>query len=140
MGDASCGYVGAGIGLEELENFDQDWSVPLLTNLQLVGNRVFIPGKRATFATFNQFEELIEILHLKSTVEMEKNPKVVLDLSTKTLSNYNSQVANSCLMLDLTLNIKHKMEVMLITVGEIWNQFLAVMNYFGQKRSIETLK
>ena len=114
--------------------------MPLLTNLQVVGNRVFIPGKRATFASFNQFTELIEILQLKSKIEMEKNPRVVLNLSTKTLTNYDSQVTNSCLMVGLTLNIKHKMEVMLITVGEIWQQFLSVMNYFGQKRSIETLK
>ena len=41
MGDTSCSYVGAGIKLEELENIDQEWSVPLLTNLQILGNRIY---------------------------------------------------------------------------------------------------
>ena len=43
-------------------------------------------------------------------------------------------------MIDLTVNIKHKLEVMLISVGEVWQQFLSVMNSFGQEKSIEVLK
>ena len=42
-------------------------------------------------------------------------------------------------MLDLTLNIKHKMQVMLITVGDIWRRFLSVMRFFGQMKAIQTL-
>ena len=140
MGDDSCEFVGKGIGLEDLDSFDQNWTVPLLTNLEVVGNRVFIPGKLATFASINQFTELVEILQLKSQIEMGKNPRIVLNLSTRTLTNYDSTVTNSCLMVGLTVNIKHKMEVMLISVGEVWQQFLSVMNSFGQKRSIEVLK
>ena len=120
--------------METLDTFDKNWTVPLLTNLMVVGNRVFIPGKLATFASFNQFTELIEILQLKSKIEMEKNPRIVLNLSTRTLTNYDSKVTNSCLMVGLTVNIKHKMEVMLISVGEVWQQFLSVMNSFGQKK------
>ena len=42
MGDDSCEFVGKGIGLEDLDTFDQNWTVPLLTNLQVVGNRVLL--------------------------------------------------------------------------------------------------
>ena len=102
MGDDSCEFVGKGIGLEDLDSFDQNWTVPLLTNLRVVGNRVFIPGKLATFASIHQFTELVEILQLKSQIEMGKNPRIVLNLSTRTLTNYDSTVTNSCLMVDLT--------------------------------------
>ena len=140
MGDDSCEFLGKGIGLETLDTFDQNWTVPLLTNLMVVGNRVFIPGKLTTFASLTQFTELAKILQLKSQIELGKNPKIVLNLSSRTLSNYDSSITNSCLMIDLTVNIKHKMEVMLISLAEVWDQFLSVMISFGQENSIEVLK
>ena len=110
MGDESCEFLGKGIGLETLDTFDNNWTVPLLTNLMVVGEKVFIPGKLSTFASLDQFTELAKILQLKSQIELGKNPKIVLNLSSRTLTNYDSSVTNSCLMIDLTVNIKHKME------------------------------
>ena len=140
MGDDSCEFLGKGISLETLDAFDPNWTVPLLTNLMVVGDKVFIPGKLTTFASLTQFTELAKILQLKSQIELGKNPKIVLNLSSRTLTNYDSSVTNSCLMIDLTVNIKHKMEVMLISLAEVWDQFLSVMISFGQENSIEVLK
>ena len=137
MGDDSCEFLGKGISLETLDAFDPNWTVPLLTNLMVVGNRVFIPGKLTTFASLTQFTELAEILQLKSQIELEKNPKIVLNLSSRTLTNYDSTVTNSCLMIDLTVNIKHQMEVMLISLAEVWDQFLSIMISFGQETPLK---
>ena len=51
-GDSSCAFLGEGVSMDALENFDSSWSVPLLTDLVIVGDNVFIPGKISTFATF----------------------------------------------------------------------------------------
>ena len=37
MGDDSCAFLGKGIGMETLDAFDPNWTVPLLTNLMVVG-------------------------------------------------------------------------------------------------------
>ena len=130
MGDDSCAFLGKGIGIETLDAFDPNWTVPLLTNVMVVGDKVFIPGKLTTFASLTQFTELAKILQLKSQIELGKNPKIVLNLSSRTLTNYDSSVTNSCLMIDLTVNLKHKMEVMLISLAEFWDQFLSIMISF----------
>ena len=46
---------------------------------------------------------------------------------------------NSCHMTNLALNIRHKMQTMLITIDDTWRQFLSIMRFFGQKKAIKTL-
>ena len=53
-GDSSCAFLGEGVSMDTLEKFDPSWSVPLLTDLVIVGDNVFIPGKISTFATLDQ--------------------------------------------------------------------------------------
>ena len=53
-GDNSCAYLGKGVGMDTLEDFDPSWSVPLLTNLVMVGDKVFIPGRLSMFASLDQ--------------------------------------------------------------------------------------
>ena len=69
-GDSSCAFLGEGVSMDALEDFDSSWSVPLLTDLVIVGENVFIPGKITTLATLEQFAELATILRLKSQVEL----------------------------------------------------------------------
>ena len=138
-GDPSCVFVGNGVKLEEVESLDQEWKIPLLTNVQIVGDKIFIPGERNTFATITQFESLIKILNLKSTVKLDKDPRLVVEISKKMLSNFDVQVMNSCHMTNLALNIRHKMQTMLITIDDTWRQFLSIMRFFGQEKSIQTL-
>ena len=64
-GDSSCAFLGEGVSMDALEDFDSSWSVPLLTDLIIVGDNVFIPGKLSTLATLEQFAELATILRLK---------------------------------------------------------------------------
>ena len=140
MGDDSCAFLGKGIGIENLSAFDPNWTVPLLTNVMLVGDKVFIPGKISTFATLDQFTELAKILQLKTQIELKKHPKIMLNLSSRTLTNFDRSVTNSCMMVDLTVNLQHQMEVMLISLAEIWDQFISIMVSFGQETSIEVLR
>ena len=65
--------MGSGVGLEEIKYLNQQWEIPILTNVRIIGEKIFIPGKRNTFATKEQFENLIEILDLKSTVLLDKD-------------------------------------------------------------------
>ena len=76
-----------------------------------------------------------EVVPLEMLVDM-----IVLNLSSRTLTNYDSSVTNSCLMIDLTVNIKQQMEVMLISLAEVWDQFISIMVSFGQETSIEVLR
>ena len=114
--------------------------MPLLTNVMLVGDKVFIPGKISTFATLDQFTELAKILQLKTQIELKKHPKIMLNLSSRTLTNFDRSVTNSCMMVDLTVNLQHQMEGMLISLAEIWDQFISIMVSFGQETSIEVLR
>ena len=139
-GDSSCAFLGEGVSMDTLENFDPSWSVPLLTDLVIVGDNVFIPGKISTFATLDQFAELATILCLKSQVELGKHHRIVVNLVTRTLHNFDSSVPNSCMMIGLTGNLKHHMEVMMISLGVIWDRFLPVMIAFGQENYLEGLK
>ena len=84
-GVPSCIFVGCGVGLEEVKNLNQKWEIPLLTNVQIIGEKIFIPGKRNTFATIEQFENLIKILDLKSTIILDKDPRIVVEVSKKTV-------------------------------------------------------
>ena len=88
-----------------------------LTDLVIVGDNVFIPGKLSTLATLKQFAELATILRLKSQVELRKHHRIVVNLMTRTLHNFDSSVPNSCKMIGLTGNLKHQMEVMMISLG-----------------------
>ena len=45
MGDDSCAFLGKGIGIETLDAFDPNWTVPLLTNVMVVGDKVLYLGK-----------------------------------------------------------------------------------------------
>ena len=110
--------------MDTLENFDPNWTVPLLTDLLIVGDKVFIPGKLSTFASLDQFAELAMILQLKSQLQLGKHPKIVANLASKTLNNFDNSVHNSCLMIDLAVNLRHQMEVMLISLGKVWDRFL----------------
>ena len=139
-GDSSCAFLGEGVSMDALEDFDSSWSVPLLTDLIIVGDNVFIPGKLSTLATLEQFAELATILRLKSQVELGKHHRIVVNLVTRTLHNFDSSAPNSCRMIGLTGNLKHQMEVMLISLGVIWDRFLPVMIAFGQENYLEGLK
>ena len=91
----------------------------------------------STFASLDQFTELAKILQLKAQIELGKHPKIVLNLSSRTLTNFDSSVTNSCIMIDLTVNLKHQMEVMLISLAEVWDQFLSIMISFGQETPLK---
>ena len=65
--------------------------------------------------------------------------RLVVEISKKMLSNFDVQVVNSCHMTNLALNIRHKMQTMLITIDDTWRQFLSIMRFFGQKKAIQTL-
>ena len=40
-GDPGCIYVGSGISLEEIKYLDQQWEIPILTNVQIIGRGIY---------------------------------------------------------------------------------------------------
>ena len=137
--DPGCVYVGTGISLEDIKYLDPTWEIPILTNVRIIGQKIFIPGKTNTFVTKEQFERLVGILGLKSTVLLNKNPRVMVTISKKTLSNYDVEIMNSCQMEGLALNLRLQMHAMLTTVHRTWQRFLSTLKFFGQDRAILAL-
>ena len=79
--DPGCVYVGTGISLEDIKYLDPTWEIPILTNVRIIGQKIFIPGKTNTFVTKEQFKRLVGILGLQSTVVLNKNPRVMVTIS-----------------------------------------------------------
>ena len=138
--DASCAFLGAGVSMETLEKLNSSWSMPLLTDLIIIGENIFIPGNLSTLVTLEQFAELATLLSFKSQVELGKHHRIVVNLVTKTLHNFDSSVPNSCMMSGITGNLKHQMEIMLISLGVIWDKFVPVMIAYGQENYLEGLR
>ena len=87
--DPSCSYVWVGVSLENIKYIDADWNIPLLTNVRIYGQKLFIPGQKAnTLMTLQQFAHLADILGLKSNVVMDGHPNIMVKVSKNTLSSF----------------------------------------------------
>ena len=87
--DPACSYVGVGVSLENIKYIDTDWNIPLLTNVRIYDQKLFIPGQEAyTLVTLQQFEHLADILGLKSNVVMDGHPNIMVKVSKNTLSSF----------------------------------------------------
>ena len=73
-------------------------------------------------------------------MELGKHHRIVVNLVTRTLHNFDSSVPNSCMMSGITGNLKHQMEIMLISLGVIWDKFVPVMIAYGQDNYLESLR
>ena len=138
--DASCAFLGAGVGMETLEKLNSSWSMPLMTDLTIIGNNIFIPGNLSTLVTLTQFSELATLLGFNSRIDVGKHHKVVVNLEAKSLHNFDSSEPNSCRMGGITGNLKHQMDVMLVSLGIIWDKFIPVMMAYGQDNYLESLR
>ena len=95
-GDPGCSVIGEGISLEMIKTFPPDWTLPLLTDIRILGTKLYIPGNQThTLVTLNQFVELVNILGLQCDIKLNNHPNIVVDLSTKTLSNFRVDQVNT---------------------------------------------
>ena len=53
-----------------MEGLDSSWSMPLMTDLTIIGNSVFIPGNLSAVVTFTQFSELATLLGFTSRINV----------------------------------------------------------------------
>ena len=121
--------------MDMIPDFPTDWELPLRTDIRILGNKIYIPGNKThTLVTINQFTELVEILGLKCDIKLAKNPRVVVNLSQKMLSNFEINVANICLMSDISLNLRLRMQQGLASIDKFWNNFKNIMTFYGQKQ------
>ena len=124
-----------------IPDFLTDWELPLRTDIRILGNKIYIPGNKThTLVTINQFTELVEILGLKCDIKLAKNPRVVVNLSQKMLSNFEINVANICLMSDISLNLRLRMQQGLASIDKFWNNFKNIMTFYGQKQQFISLE
>ena len=124
-----------------IPDFPTDWELPLRTDIRILGNKIYIPGNNShTMVTIDQFTELVVILGLKCDIKLNKNPRVVVNLSQKTLSNFKIDVANICQMSDISLNLRLRMQQGLASIEKFWDKFKAIMTFYGQKQRFLSLE
>ena len=139
-GDPGCSLLAEGIALDKLQNFPSDWGIPLMTNIRLFGSRFYIPDNSShTLVTPSQFLGLIEILGLKSEVQMTGHPRVVAHLSRKVLTNFDRMEANTCEMDKLSINLRLRLQQQLAAVEKVWKKFRAVLSFYGQQKRFDNL-
>ena len=140
-GDPGCSHLAEGIPLDELQNFPSDWEIPLMTNIRIFGSRFYVPDNDShTLVSSAQFLSLINILGLKNEVKMEKHPRVVAHLSKRVLTNFDKKEANTCVMDELSLNIRLRLQQQIASVEKVWADFRAVLSFYGQQRKFEALE
>ena len=138
--DSSCAYLSSGIKMEDLEGLNSSWSLPIMMDLTLVGEKVFIPGEHTAIVTFDQFSELAELLGFNSRLVGDKHHKVVVRLDTRSFHNFDASTMNSCHMGRLNKTIHHQMVSMLTSLGVLWTRFVKIMYAHGQDDELENLK
>ena len=128
------------MNLESIKYIKSDWSIPILTNLRIWGQKLFILGRDAnTLVTLEQFKHLSSILGISSTVEMDGHPNIMVDVSKKSLSNFQIERTNSFEMGGLALNLRLHMYRMLTKINTIWLKFKSVLFFFGQEKTLISL-
>ena len=105
--DSSCAYLSSGINMEELQGLNSSWSLPIMTDLTLVSEKVFIPGELTATVTLDQFSELAELLGFNSRLIGDKHHRVVVRLDTRSFHNFDASEMNSCQMGGITRTIRH---------------------------------
>ena len=103
-------------------------------------DNIFIPGNLSALVTLTQFSELATLLGFNSRIDVGKHHKVVVNLEAKSLHNFDSSEPNSCRMEGITGNLKHQMDVMMVSLGMIWDKFIPVMMAYGQDNYLESLR
>ena len=138
--DPSCAFLSSGMGMEELEGLESSWSLPLMTDLTIIGNSVYIPGNLSATVTFTQFSELAELLGFTSRINVGKHHKVVVRLDAKSFHNFDASETNSCRMEGITRTLRHQMNGMLISLSMMWNKFIPIMRAYGQDNDLNSLR
>ena len=138
--DSSCAYLSSGMKMEDLEGLNSNWSLPIMMDLTLVGEKVFIPGEHIAIVTLDQFSELAELLGFNSRLVGDKHHKVVVRLDTKSFHNFDASAMNSCHMGRLNKTVHHQMVSMLTSLGKLWTKFVKIMYAHGQDDELENLK
>ena len=138
--DSSCAYLSSGMKMEDLEGLNSNWSLPIMMDLTLVGEKVFIPGEHMAIVTLDQFSELAELLGFNSRLVGDRHHKVVVRLDTRSFHNYDASTVNSCHMGRLNKTIHHQMVSMLTSLGKLWTKFVKIMYAHGQDDELENLK
>ena len=122
--DSSCAYLSSGIKMEEVQGLNSSWSLPIMMDLTLVGEKVFIPSEPTAIVTLDQFSELAELLGFNSRLVGDKHHKVVVRLDTRSFHNFDASKMNSCQMGRLSKTIRHQMVRMLTSLGVLWTRFV----------------
>ena len=138
--DSSCAYLSSGINMEELQGLNSSLSLPLMTDLTLISEKVFIPGELTATVTLDQFSELAELLGFNSRLIGDKHHRVVVRLDTRSFHNFDASEMNSCQMGRLNRTIRHQMVRMLTSLGVLWTRFVKIMYAHGQDNELENLK
>ena len=138
--DSSCAFLSSGVNMEELQGLNSSWSLPLMTDLTLINDKVFIPGNLSATVTFKQFSELAELLGFNSRLNVDKHHRVVVRLDTRSFHNFDASEMNSCQMGGITRTMRHQMVGMLTSLGVLWSRFVKIMNAHGQDSELENLR
>ena len=138
--DSSCAFLSSGVNMEELQGLDSSWSLPLMTDLTLINDKVYIPGNLSATVTFKQFSELAELLGFTSRLNVDKHHRIVVRLDAKSFHNFDASEMNSCQMGGITRTMRHQMEGMLTSLGVLWSRFVKIMQAHGQDNELKNLK
>ena len=94
--DSSCAFLSSGVNMEELQGLESSWSLPLMTDLTLIRDKVYIPGNLSATVTFTQFSELAALLGFTSRLNVDKHHRVVVRLDARSFHNFDASKMNSC--------------------------------------------
>ena len=104
--DSSCAFLSSGVNMEELQGLDSSWSLPLMTDLTLIRDKVYIPGNLSATVTFKRFSELAELLGFTSRLNVDKHHRVVVRLDARSFHNFDASKMNSCRMEGITRTMR----------------------------------
>jgi hypothetical protein len=135
-----CQFVGQGVNLQQLSDYNSTFTLPILTSARVIGNKILIQGnKRSTLVDSNLLATLLHAIDIENHVNLEKSAALVfiqID-GRKILTNFDKERDNLCHVEKDILGIQKTAIGILTQLNSIFDDAMSLNKLFHDPVDME---
>ena len=129
-----CQFIGEGINLQQLSDFNTSISLPILTSARIVGEQILIQGQKwSTLVSSSLLATLLKSTKVENHVNMEKSSALVYIQvgGRKILTNFDKDRENLCLV-EKDIRGMHREAIGILTkINSVFDDTKQLNSLFG---------